>query len=555
MISWIQHHLIRHGRWIFLVLLGIIIVAFVFTIGNTPGCTSNRNAYKEVHFYGYDLNSPHEMEALGRKLAISNQLNRIQIQSDQQYQSLVTSRIALLHLADKIGIPTPDQAAIGEFIKTRKLFIESDGQYSRDAMTRFIDTIETEYPADGKGLVLTVFEEDYRIESLTEALAGPGYLLPSEARAQTQRNRTELKLTTATLDYKTFEPEIQADETALEAHYDANTDRYQIAERIDASYITFPAQNYLEKVEEATDEELREYFITNRDHFIDQYEAEQAVPEISENEDVSKIEKLAVQFEDVRDEFVIPDFRQEQASRLANRKAQTFAYTLYSNSVERDTDTFNTLLNQTGLSLKKLEPFTAKEASQRALPYEMLESAFALNDSKYYSDPYPISDDYAILIFQGRIAPHLPAYEEVAAAVKSDYEAEEKRRLFNDESERIKSELDVEINTGKSFAEAAERLTLKVEEVDTFTAMNAPPELNRSVLQTAQDMKEGEISQMIRSGDTGFFVYLESKEVPEVSDDNEDFNQTKEQLARYGSIMRRRSLINELVTSGLPETE
>jgi hypothetical protein len=31
MISWIQHHLIRHGRWIFLTLLALIIVAFVFT--------------------------------------------------------------------------------------------------------------------------------------------------------------------------------------------------------------------------------------------------------------------------------------------------------------------------------------------------------------------------------------------------------------------------------------------------------------------------------------------------------------------------------------------
>ena len=60
MISWIQNHLIRHGRWIFISLLVVIIVAFVFTIGNTPGCTTNRSNYVAENFFGYDLNSPNE---------------------------------------------------------------------------------------------------------------------------------------------------------------------------------------------------------------------------------------------------------------------------------------------------------------------------------------------------------------------------------------------------------------------------------------------------------------------------------------------------------------
>jgi hypothetical protein len=55
MISWIQHHLIRHGRWVFLSLLAVIIVAFVFTIGNTPGCTTDRSGYEENLYYGIDL--------------------------------------------------------------------------------------------------------------------------------------------------------------------------------------------------------------------------------------------------------------------------------------------------------------------------------------------------------------------------------------------------------------------------------------------------------------------------------------------------------------------
>ena len=75
MISWIQNHLIRHGRWIFLSLLAVIIVAFVFTIGNTPGCTSNQGAYQEQNFYGHDLNSSREMGIIGEKVSLSALLN------------------------------------------------------------------------------------------------------------------------------------------------------------------------------------------------------------------------------------------------------------------------------------------------------------------------------------------------------------------------------------------------------------------------------------------------------------------------------------------------
>ena len=71
MISWIQNHLIRHGRWIFLTLLTVIIVAFVFTIGNTPGCTSNQSGYQEQKFYSYDLNSPREMGIISETVSLS----------------------------------------------------------------------------------------------------------------------------------------------------------------------------------------------------------------------------------------------------------------------------------------------------------------------------------------------------------------------------------------------------------------------------------------------------------------------------------------------------
>ena len=106
MISWIQHHLIRHGRWIFLSLLALIIVAFVFTIGNTPGCTTDRSGYEENLFYGIDLNAPRDIELLVEKVQMSAYLNEQTIRSDEQLQSQIYNRIALLNLASEFGIPS-----------------------------------------------------------------------------------------------------------------------------------------------------------------------------------------------------------------------------------------------------------------------------------------------------------------------------------------------------------------------------------------------------------------------------------------------------------------
>ena len=158
MISWIQHHLIRHGRWIFLTLLALIIVAFVFTIGATPGCTTDRSGYEENLFYGIDLNSPRDSEIIIEKVQLSAILNGQEIRSDEQFQNQLTSRIALLHLAEEIGVPSPNQETLSNYITTKAAFLGADGKFSTDAYTSFVDSMESN-PRTSQGLVIVVLEE------------------------------------------------------------------------------------------------------------------------------------------------------------------------------------------------------------------------------------------------------------------------------------------------------------------------------------------------------------------------------------------------------------
>jgi peptidyl-prolyl cis-trans isomerase D len=553
MISWIQHHLIRHGRWIFLSLLAIIIVAFVFTIGATPGCTTDRSGYEENLFYGIDLNSPRESEVIIEKVRLSAFLNGQRIPSEEQFQDQLKGRIALLHLAGEIGVPLPSQETLADYITTKAAFRGDDGEFSADSYTKFVDSMESN-PLTSQGLIIAALEEDYRINQIGSVLYGPGYLLPSEAIAQTKRNATELNLVTAQLNYADFIPEITVEETALREYYNDNTLRYEIPERIKASYVFFDLEGYVEKVPEPSEAELREHFISKQNSFVTDHKSTKPKPAESVAGAGVEMPKEAdtVTFSDVR-EAVTQSYLIEQETRMANDAAQGFAYTLYRDEIKRDSAAFVALLNDSNLSLTEIEPYTLAGASQRALSSELLESAFKLGGNRYYSDAYAVDGGFSVLLYEGRIAPEIPEFEAVQSEVTNDYETDEKRRLFKEKGESLQAELKTKIVGGIDFDEAAKGLGLVTASFDTFSLQEAPRELSRSALQMAQGMQAGDVSPMLTSNGIGTFVYLANKNVPEIASDNEKFTQTVDSLASDAAYTSGSSFAKELVILGSPK--
>lgn len=542
MISWIQHHLIRHGRWIFLTLLAVIILAFVFTIGNTPGCTTDRSNYQANLFYGIDLNAPLQRDQLIEKASLSAYLNGQQNLRGGE----VETRIAMLHLADEMGLPAPDQAMLAEYIKSRNAFRGPDGSFSPDEYTNFVDQFESN-PRISKGLVVQVLEEDYRIEQVTEVLAGPGYLLPSEASAQAQRSRTTFELATAELAYADFTPDVAPDEATLRAYYEANKQRYEVPERVQASYVFFESERFADQVTEASEAELREHFAANRAQFIAEYEASRPQAEESDEAETD----AAVTYDQVK-ELVARSLAEAQAAEAAHHAATAFAIQLYQDEISLDSAAFNQLLNTSGVRMIEIEPYTQAGARQRALSPDLLESAFTLPGKRYYSDAYEVDGGYAILIHKGRIDPVIPPYEEVATEVAANYMSEEKRRLFNEKGESLKADLEAALADGTAFSEAAASLDLKVNTFERFEVKDAPRALNRSALQQAQSLDQGELSPMLTLGGIGTFVYVASKEVPELDEEDPDLAQTRSMLKRWASFTTRSDLTNELILRGLP---
>jgi peptidyl-prolyl cis-trans isomerase D len=528
----------RHGRWLFLTLLAIIIVAFVFTIGNTPGCSLNQSNYQAQYFYGVDLNSRRARQPIIDTTSISTFLNSRQLSNNQQFQSEVMSRIALLYLADQIGLPVPTQAEIGEYVQTKAAFLNSEQAFDAEAYTDFLDSLETN-PNMSQALLAQALREDFRIDQVAASLLGPGLQLEAEAILQAKINKMELALSVAEIDYNDFLPDLSASDEDLKAFFTDNEKRYEVPEKIQAARITFAAKNYPAKY---TDEALAAHFKANRAQFTP------PAPATDPSEDAAT--NAEVTFESVRDQVTL-DYTSKLQMQAAHEAAQAFAYTLYEKSIDRDSAAFDALLQDSQLELQPMLPFTQAEAPAQGIPVERAQSVFELNDRRFFSDAYAVEDGFTLLIYQSRIPPLIPDFESVKASVQLDHSVELKRKLFNERGQQLKLELEAGIEAGKSFAETAQQLELKVSSFELFKVNEAPNDLNRSVLGSAQNAQIQTVSDMLNLNGTGTFIYVTEKNLPEIDANDDSLLRIKDYINYIRTRDSSSSFVNELVARGI----
>src|SRR3954469_12627732 len=119
MISWIQKYFQHHFRTIFAVMLGLLIISFVFTIG--PSGLGRGNSLREVRrtFFDYNLSSQEDQRRLmgDASLSAGLELGSLSGMNGSQVQSYALQRAASLHLADELHLPKATRSEIEEYIK------------------------------------------------------------------------------------------------------------------------------------------------------------------------------------------------------------------------------------------------------------------------------------------------------------------------------------------------------------------------------------------------------------------------------------------------------
>ncbi|MBM3854902.1 MAG: peptidyl-prolyl cis-trans isomerase, partial [Verrucomicrobia bacterium] len=359
MISWIQKYFQHHFKIIFAVLLGVTIIAFVFTIGASPGIgTAERSGVIDRPFFGYNLSLQSDQQRLMSDAGLSASLRLgsfAQLDGDQ-LQNYAFQRAATLHLADQWHFPAPTPAEVTDQIKKLRMFAGQDGQFDAKAYQTFRDNLKTNPRGLTEADIVRVIGDDVRAEKVQALLAGPGYVLPIDIKTQLARAETTWTLATATADYTGFQPEIKPTETELTQFFEQAGGRYDIPPRVVVNYLEFTALSFLDKIS-LTEAEVRSFYDANPSRFPKP--ADPAKPDAT-TPNVTPPANPAADFAAVRPQ-VESTLKFERAQKAAARAASDVSYALFE-SKAKTPEALAKFLEERKLTLKTLAPFPREAA-------------------------------------------------------------------------------------------------------------------------------------------------------------------------------------------------
>jgi peptidyl-prolyl cis-trans isomerase D len=547
MISWISNLIQKRGKIIFSVLLAIIIVAFVFTIGAGPGIVKDeRNRYVN-DFYGINLNNQADIRKLSNATMISRYINGIRQYDESQFQQQMLLRQVRLHLADTLAIPEPTTEQLREFIAQKRNFQDDSGRFDKTIFSEFIDSMKGGSVID-EAFVMTVLRQDYILETVDELFSAPGLVSPTELEAAFARDNTTWSIEIAKFDYEAFNPEISPSDEQLIEYYTENQLRYEIPDAYTVSYTVITIDDMPVETE-ATEEDLMEFYLTNRVLFIDR-ETELRKPDESGAEPLSE----EAVFEALKSDVLIA-YNRDQQSRTAAHLANDLVGQLFEESIAYKSDEFGQMLETHGLELQTLEPFTADPKSQPAgiVPDELFRTALRLDADRYYSDVVANEDQtqYYIAFLESITPSRIPSMEEVKEAVIADYRVAEKAALFSAKGAELHDKLFAAAQESESLEIEATKLSLGYEKVDTFKLVERPATVPYQILRELESLDEGEVSDMITADEFGYFIHVVEKSTPEVDKSSPAYTTIETGMNNFSAYARYQSLLKELIDAKL----
>jgi peptidyl-prolyl cis-trans isomerase D len=539
MISWIQTIIERKGRWIFILLLAVIIVAFVFTIGNTPGFVGSETS---TTFYGHKLSrNSKDVRELSNNAIMSSYLHYGRAPfSDQFLQVEIYRRASYLHLADQLNLPSPNKKQLQTFIKTFPAVNNSDGEFDSGEFNRILDRISTDTSLD-PNKVESVLAEDYRMEKVLKLVGEGSFVLKLEAQWDAIRAETKHDLDLVTFDKTNFNPEIKIEETALENYYKDNKVSFRVPEKIKLSYLVIPDSNFGIAPTSLTQEQIDQHFDRNSFRYVDA----NAEPK------VTSFGELTEDIQNQLKENLIQELQQEKSSEFSNN----FVLNLFQSEIVNDSEAYRAYLEKNDLQEIALESFSREGMiSHPVVPQQELRNAFSLSEKKYFSSPFRVAEGQGILIFKGNEKPYIPEFKELSKEVEESYLSSQKNKLFvtngNKYATKIK-ELSALEDEEKALDDFLNTEGLVRKKIESATLSSSSAQIPTNVFSAAVRLKPNAYSSFIAGSDEGHIVRILSSTPPEGEELDTLIESQYEQLKSTYNYIFAQSLFSELVDKGL----
>lgn len=546
MISWIQRNFHQHFKFLFLLLLGGVIVAFVFTIGAMPSSGAGGQHRQSRDFFGIDLNSRDSQELIfgDAQLSISLQTGYNALNASQLQQYALT-RFAGINLASELKLPAPTDKEIAQYVQTLRMFHNEAGSFDHVRYDEFRDSLHKN-PRLTEADVGRVLSDDVVFEQVQALLSGPGYVLNASVTEQLTLTDSKWTIDVANIDAASFSPEITLTDEALADFFADNIGRYEIPAQVGVNYIPFPIALASVAV---NDDELLTAYQANPSRFPKPEEAKVDVkinPDSTPDADFAAVKPQVEAY-----------VRRQKAVRAASQAAANLALALFESKITPEA--LPDYLAKQDLTLKSVAAFSAADIPSELAGIQQLANATSrLSATQPYSDALVGPDKTVILVWRESIPARQPELSEVKAQVTADLTANLKRERFVTASNHFRNDLATRIKSGIDFVQAASLAAKAADlKVDTqsytdFTLSTPPEGLDYSALNALQYLGLNDLSPVVTtSREKALLVHVAAKQLPDLTADNPRFAEIKTQLSSLLAARGGNDTLNDMVESEL----
>ncbi|MDR2844789.1 MAG: peptidyl-prolyl cis-trans isomerase [Puniceicoccales bacterium] len=521
MITWIQTSFGRHHKLLLGALLGITIISFVFFGAWSSASGSGRHGQV---FLGVDLHSSRACEPY---------TDILQLAGGRADEQSLKSVILLTHLADAVQIPSPTETQFKKYIETSL----GTNDAAKRQFHQQVQTILGVSPEVATSRIVRYFQTRWRIEQAQEYLKGPGYVLPFEAALLWRTQETQWTIAVATLDGTAFKPAIEVTEDALKAFFDEHKADFTIPPRVTADYALFsPSEADIAAVTTApTDAELSKYAKENAQNF----------PGL----DVKKIdEEIKTRRAELEKGWRVAQTRDYLAGRISSLLAEQLPF----DEVAPNAEKIKQVLANAGAVVATAPSFDKNDVPKELpVPANILANALKLTSETWRSDVYPLTSNVVVFFHKQTEPAYIPTLEKVREKVVAAYTQHEKKRLFVLHSADIGKQLRGAVAEGKTFAETATALGLKVKDYPGFKISQEafPIELlpvANSLVTELRVTDVGAVTAVLRDGIDARYAYIAKKDEPKLDANAPEIQDITKQIAAQSDAFRDGLMLNLL---------
>jgi len=491
--------------WLMKILLGIVIIVFIFYFGSTRGDKMNEIALvngKAISVSDYHREFQKLIDIYRERYGgnLTDDMIKGLNLKQQVYDGLIYNAI-ILQKAKELNLVIADEE-VRAFIASNPMF-HRGGVFDKqiyEQVLRQNKMTPADYEADLKnGLTITGMQHLFQ----------GGVKVSDEEVFDLYRFQNEkINVKYLVFSTKDFKKGIKSDYGKLESYLKNHENEFRVAEKLQVKYLFFAGQDFGASAK-LSDADITDYYERHKDSFVKK-KGEKPLP-----------------LPEVRNR-IISELKETQGMHIAAAEAKKAHDTIYQKG------NFDDYARQSGLKIGITDFFDAKETPQEFRNLDNFTKTVLDLQKDDISSVMSNSKGYYLFKLAAKKPSYMPSLKDVMLVVEGRYLEEESGRVCKREAEGVVERL----KKGEAWEKISSEKGLKVSETGFFTPGASVPKIGSS-----REMNES--LTLLSSGNpyagpfyvNGNYVIIRFKERGEV--DKQDFETKKASMTNMLLSMKK----------------